>query len=64
MITLETSLMINMIMLTTIETFIVMQMLMLEEIIGVMKEDVVVMTTLNLLKPDLYIMLQITQMLI
>ena len=56
--------MINMIMLTTIETFIVMQMLMLEEIIGVMKEDVVVMTTLNLLKPDLYIMLQITQMLI
>ena len=64
MITLETSLMINMIMLTTIETFIVMQMLTLEEIIGVMKEDVVVMTTLNLLKPDLYIMLQITQMLI
>ena len=51
-------------MLTTIETFIVMQMLTLEEIIGVMKEDVVVMTTLNLLKPDLYIMLQITQMLI
>lgn len=64
MITLETSLMINMIMLTTIETFIVMQMLTLEEIIRVMKEDVVVMTTLNLLKPDLYIMLQITQMLI